>query len=139
LEGFRRAQKEVGLELMDSISLTRDGSTRLFRQGRYPVLRGTFWSLDDDEHFLSTRGSVDFYQTYPGQYVPRPLMFHAAQLEQTPRVVARELLALTKMNWNHTQFDSAYPITITAARRVGDILKYIGPDDAFEPRYSFYM
>jgi len=54
---------------MDCISLSREASARLFRQGRYPVLRGTFWSLDDNEHFLSTRGSVDFYQTYPGLYV----------------------------------------------------------------------
>jgi len=67
------------------------------------------------------------------------VVFRGAQLEQTPRIVAQELLALTKMNWNDTQFDGADPITITAARRVGDILKYIGPDDAFEPRYSFYM
>jgi hypothetical protein len=139
LKGMQRAQQEVGLEFMDCISLSREASTRLLRQGRYPVLRGAFWSLDDNEHFLSTRGSVDFYQTYPGLYIPRPLVFRGAQLEQTPRVVAQELLALTKMNWNDTQFDGADPITITAARRVGDILKYIGPDDSFEPRYSFYM
>lgn len=139
LQGLQHAQKEIGLDLMDCISVTRDTTTRLFREGRYPVLRGTFWSLDENEHFLATRGSVDFYQTYPGLYVPRPLIFRAAQLEQTPRVVGRELLALTKMNWNDTQFDGADPITITAARRVGSILKYVGPGDPFEARYSFYM
>jgi hypothetical protein len=32
------------------------------------------------------------------------------------------------MNWNGTQFDGALPITLKAARQVGDILKCV-PDD----------
>jgi hypothetical protein len=43
------------------------------------------------------------------------------------------------MNWNDSQFDGAMPITVTAAKKVGDILKYIGKDDYFAPRYSHYM
>ena len=33
--------------------------TRLFRNGVYPPLRGTFLTLDDRTHILYTRGSVD--------------------------------------------------------------------------------
>ncbi len=42
------------------------------------------------------------------------------------------------MNWNNTQFDNRNPITIRAARGVGDILKYVeeGHDQS---RYSYYM
>jgi hypothetical protein len=43
------------------------------------------------------------------------------------------------MNWNDTQLDGAMPITIRAARQVGDILKYANPDDDVPPHYSFYM
>jgi hypothetical protein len=32
------------------------------------------------------------------------------------------------MNWNNTQFDGHAPITIRAARQVGNILNYVGPD-----------
>ena len=39
-----------------------------------------------------------------------------------------DTLALTKMNWNNTQFDGHAPITIRAARQVGNILNYVGPD-----------
>lgn len=31
------------------------------------------------------------------------------------------------------------PITIRAARQVGNILKYVGPEDPVEPRYANYM
>ena len=49
-------------------------------------------------------------------------------------------MALTKMNWNNTQLDNSLPITIKAARQVGEILKYITEDGAYvEPNYCFYM
>jgi len=39
--------------------------------------------------------------------------------------VAEEVLALTKVNWNTTQFDQKLPAPIKAAREVGRILKHI--------------
>jgi hypothetical protein len=51
----------------------------------------------------------------------------------------QEILALTKMNWNNTQFDNFEPITLKAARKVGSIFKYMKPTDPFQSRYSFYM
>ena len=36
------------------------------------------------------------------------------------------------MNWNNTQFDGYWPITVRAAREVGNILKYLGYDEPLE-------
>jgi hypothetical protein len=72
-------------------------------------------------------------------YVPRPFFFRCEDIEETPRHLAAEILALTKMNWNDTQFDGAEPITVEAARRVGQILKYVPEGGRVGPRYSFYM
>jgi hypothetical protein len=82
---------------------------------------------------------VQFYATYPGLYVPKPLLMRCERVDTTPRQIGREILALTKMNWNDSQFDGSMPITVTAAKKVGDILKYIGADEYFAPRYSHYM
>lgn len=117
----------------------RPTSTRLFRIGSYPPLRGTLLSLDDRDQVLYTRGSVDFFSVYPGLHVPRPLEFSCEQTEQTPRFLAAEILGLTKMNWNNTQFDGGVPITIRAARQVGGILREVGEADPFQGRYGFYM
>jgi hypothetical protein len=57
----------------------------------------------------------------------------------THEFLAQESLALTKMNWNSTQFDGSDPITQRAAHQVGNILKYVGEDEAISSRYSFYM
>lgn len=138
-EGFQDALDKHGIDTAEFISFDSRGGTRLFRYGKYPPLRGTLLSLDNYTHVLYTRGSVDFFSTYPGMYVPRPLKFRCESVEETPKALAQEILALTKMNWNNTQFDRGEPITIRAARQVGHILKYVGKNDPLEFHYRFYM
>jgi hypothetical protein len=138
VEGCRAAIDELSIHSSDLLSL-RLSSTRLLRHGRYPPLRGTMLTLDERTHVLYTRGSVPFFGTYPGLYVPRPLSFRTYGADQSPRALAAEIVALTKMNWNNTEFDQRDPITIRAARQVGNVLKYLGRTDYVEPRYSAYM
>jgi hypothetical protein len=71
--------------------------------------------------------------------VPRALLLKCQAPGQPLRHVAEEMLALTKMNWNNTQFDNGMPITIAAARQVGEVLKYAPEGQDIAPRYSFYM
>jgi len=113
--------------------------TKLYRAGQYPPLRGTLLTLDDQEMILYTRGSVPFFETYPGKYIPNPLRVRIEAAEQTPQYLAREILALTKMNWNNTLFDGAEPVTIRASRQCSSVLRYCSEGRQIEPRYSFYM
>jgi argonaute-like protein implicated in RNA metabolism and viral defense len=73
-------------------------------------------------------------------YVPHPLDVRIIEADESPAQICREILSLTKMNWNNTQFDGRLPITLQCARRVGEVMKYLGPEDG-EPQtsYSFYM
>jgi hypothetical protein len=142
LAGFRAAAVDERIDRLDAISVSDDTTHRVFRYGAYPPLRGTLIALDEREHLLYTRGSVDFYATYPGLYVPQPLLFRCEEIEQGPQQIARELLGLSKLNWNQTQFDGSVPITVVAARKVGKILKYADAQGGGRPiaaRYSHYM
>lgn len=138
LNGFEAALKGFSIEpeQADFISITRS-FTRLYRGNRYPPLRGTFLDTGGQPYVLYTKGSVDFYTAYPGMYIPLPLGFRCDQTSETPKFIAKEILGLTKMNWNNSQFDGGEPITLRAARQVGSILKYLGP--AYEPYYRYYM
>lgn len=138
LAGFRAAAQEERVDSLDLLSLSRS-STRLFRFDYYPPLRGTFLTLDERTHVLYLRGSVDFYMTWPGLYVPRPILFRREDTEQTGSFLAQEMLALSKQNWNNTQFDGGWPITLRASDKVGAILKHLGNDTPIQARYSFYM
>lgn len=139
LQGFRQAARDKQVARLDAISISELSPIRLFRVGAYLPLRGSTLHVDERQHLVYLRGSVDFFQTYPGQYIPRPLAFRCDEVEQTPKCLAREMLALSKMNWNDTQFDGGSPITIAAARKVSGILKYAGPGDEIAHRYSHYM
>jgi len=138
IHGFTTAAKEHSIHSIDLISMS-SSTTRLFRMGIYPPLRGTVWLTKNGPHFLYTRGSVQFYSTYPGLYVPRPIQYQIELGDCTPKSAGRELLELTKMNWNSTQFDNADPITVRAARQVGSILRYVDEGSLVEHRYSYYM
>jgi len=43
------------------------------------------------------------------------------------------------MNWNNTQLDGKMPITIECAQSVGEIVKYVDPNEKPQVSYSFYM
>lgn len=138
IEGFSAATDKHQIEMAEFVSLTKSGP-KLFRAGAYPALRGTLLNLDEKTHILYTRGSVDFFSTYPGMYVPTPLKIRCESVEQTPRFIASEMLALSKMNWNNTQFDGGQPITIRASHKVGHILRYVEENDRVQSRFSYYM
>lgn len=136
--GFNEAIRELRISYVDFITLL-DGSTRLFRGGLYPPQRGTHIEISDTTHLLFTKGSIDYYQTYPGLYIPRPVEVRIFQSEESPRIICEEIMSLTKMNWNNTQVDGKYPITVECARKVGLIMKYIPDNIQPQSKYSFYM
>ncbi len=138
LRGFQAASDDHKIDVVELISLQRS-FTRLFRQGTYPPLRGTFLKLQEATGLLYLRGSVQFFQTYPGMYVPRPLELSVARAETALEQLAAEILSLSKLNWNNTQFDGGEPITVRAARRVGDILKCVPEGAHAQPSFRFYM
>lgn len=136
--GARKAIKDARIDIFDFVHVT-DSDIRLYRDGVYPPMRGTFLQTSGRSGVLYTRGGVPFFETYPGMYVPRPVSIKIAAGDQTPLAHAKEILALTKMNWNSTQFDGGMPLTLTAAHSVGNVLKHCIDNQRIEPRYSFYM
>lgn len=136
--GFNAAGDNHGVKFRDLLALTRS-NVRFFRKGAYPPLRGTHIILDEENSILYTRGSVPFYRKYPGPYVPRSLHIRYFQTDRSQLELAIEILALTKLNWNKTQFDSFYPITLGGSKRIGEIYRWC-PDPPDEPiTYAFFM
>ncbi len=138
VNGFKEAAKNLHINQIDLVSI-QQSDIHLYRQGGYPPMRGTQISLSEQFHVLYTRGSVPYYETYPGRYIPSALEIKLAYYDESPNLICDEILALTKMNWNNTQFDRKYPITIECARNVGEILKYLEPDNIMQLKYGFYM
>jgi len=138
LSGLSEAIKAMRVNSVDFVTIL-DTKVRLLREGIYPPYRGTHIELDSSNHILYTRGSVKYYRTYPGRYIPQPLEVRIVESDESPGQICKEILGLTKMNWNNTQFDGKYPITLECARKVGQIMKYVDENEKPQIRYSFYM
>jgi len=138
LDGFEQAMAELGITEFDIVTVM-ETDLRFFRNNLYPPVRGSLFTLTEDRHILYTRGSVHQYQTYPGMYIPSPLEIRIVSRVSSINTLCKEILGLTKMNWNNTQFDNKYPITIGCARRVGEIMKYLNEKDTPKESYAFYM
>lgn len=138
VSGFIAALSELDIDAYDFVYIS-SSFNRLYRANYYPPLRGTYLELDATKALLYTRGSVPFYEEYPGMYVPKSLLLKHERSWSDLKNVAAEVTALTKMNWNNTQFDNLNPITIRASRQVGSILKYTREEDRIEHLYKFFM
>jgi hypothetical protein len=137
--GFRDAAKSRSVGELDMTWVTLSEGMRLFRPGVAPPLRGTHVVLDSDASVLYTKGSVDFYSTYPGAYIPQPLGLHHQDPSRSPTALAAEVLALTKMNWNQTRLDGQLPVTLRTANQVKKILRFCDPTSIVAMRYAHYM
>ena len=136
-DGIRQAADEMQITHRDLVWLSENPHMTLVREGDYPPLRGSFVQIGRDG-LLFTRGSVPYYRTYPGMRVPRPILLRPYTLDSSLPELAEEVLALTKMNWNSTQFDQALPIPIRAARQVGRVLKHVSYGQSEQTDYRFY-
>lgn len=111
---------------------------RLIRKGNTEVERGMFASVEDEKLYLFTTGYVDWWKEYPGPHVPAPLEIGSPR--ETDMVErAKEILALTKMNWNSADGMGRHPITLSFARQVGAIMTEIDDGADIHPLYRFYM
>ncbi len=136
LKGFLEPLKNV--EQYDLVTLYSTG-IRFFRTGNYPVLRGTYCSISDQAHFIFTQGYVPYLETYPKSHVPEPIEIVDHIGDSTKKKICEEIIALSKMNWNNSDFANKLPITLSFAQKVGEILSYIPDKETPHPSYKFYM
>jgi hypothetical protein len=122
----------------DLVALQKQDSVRLITVSKYPPLRGTRFTVGELD-FLYTTGFVAELGQFHGMHVPSPLQIADHIGSDTPReTIIREILTLTKMNWNAARLGGLLPITLEFARRVSDIMKEIPPDEEPQPQAKYY-
>ena len=139
LQGFQAAADDRGVDSLELVWITGSEPAHVFRNGSAPPLRGTLLSVEEDQAALYTKGSVQFYSTYPGMYVPQPIGVRPAMTDRSLREICAEILALSKMNWNQTQLDGRLPVTLRTAHQVKSVLRFVDRNAAPATRYAHFM
>lgn len=121
------------------IRIRRQNELKLFRYGSRPVLRGTAILASARRAYLWTTGFTPRLNTYPGREVPNPITVDIVNGEADIRQVLRDLMALTKLNFNNAGFSDGLPVTLRFADLTGEILT-AGPTNVAAPLpFRFYI
>ena len=135
IEGFQKAAKGR-VPTLDYVWLSAT-SFRIVRKGLEEPWRGTLCTLND-QSYLFTVGYVPWWNEYPGMHIPAPLEIGSAN-ETNIKDRSREILTLTKMNWNSSDGISRLPITLLFARRVGELMSELSDNATPKKSYRFYI
>lgn len=120
-EGYRKACPETCK--LSAVRVKQESrGLRLFRTGKMPVMRGTFWKQSARSGYLFGVGFKPRLGTYDGAEVPVPMRIDIQHGDASIEQVAQDILALTKLNYNACRLGENEPVTIRFSEAVGEIL-----------------
>ncbi len=119
-EGFSSAAS--GKATVVGIKIRSDGTFKIYRDYSYCVPRGTVLQVTDTQGYLWTRGFIPRLQTQMGLEVPNPLSIEITRGNVDFETVCKDVLALTKLNYNACIFADGLPVTLRFANSIGEVL-----------------
>ena len=115
----------------------------------YPIDRGTFLPLTQNECLLWTQGSVDgvnversnqpVFKEAPLFPLPNPIMLRRFSGDGGWHDTCSSLLSLTKVDWNNNTLYKTLPVTLGYSKTFADVVKQAPDivDDVYD--YRFFM
>jgi len=137
-EGYRSACPP-GIKLVGIRVRQERNSLKLFREGNMPVLRGTFWKTHDRSGYLWASGYKPRLGTYDGAEIPLPVRIDIQHGESDIELVAKDILSLTKLNYNACRLGESEPVTIRFSDAVGEILVSNPSVTHRNPKFKYYI
>ncbi len=141
IEGFYNAINAI--ELVDFLHIKEFCNFNALTSTDYPIARGSvFERRSSGKNIFNpyTTGYIPCLDTYPGSMVPKPIEVIVERADSDIRTLARDIMNLTKLDWNSTDFCKRLPVTISVSRKVGKIMGELRGRDIEPPTaYSNYM
>jgi hypothetical protein len=116
MEAASNKSKIYGIRIRD------DRTFKLYRDFSYCIPRGTAFLIDENKAFLWTKGYIPRLQTQLGLETPNPLSVEITRGSKDIRLVSKDIMALTKLNYNTCIFADGLPVTLKFAESVGEVL-----------------
>ena len=123
----------VGVRIRDELGF------KLYTKGKQAVLRGMALIFNEKRALLWTKGYTPRLKTYAGKEVPLPIAITITRGSADIEVVLKDILALTKLNYNACIHGDGEPVTLKFADAIGEVLT-AGPVDDVPPLpFRFYI
>lgn len=115
-------QVAKGKSKLIGVRIRGDSNFKLYRIGTYAVPRGTALILNKRKAYLWTRGYIPRLQTQTGLETPNPIFIEVTRGVADIEQVCKDILALTKLNYNSCIYGDGLPVTLRFADSIGEIL-----------------
>ena len=105
------------------VTIKRSEPLKLYRENsEYPILRGMAYIVNYKIAYLWTIGYVPHIQTALSTEVPNPLFIEVNKGNASIEQVLKDIMALTKLNYNACIYGDGVPVTLRFADSIGEIL-----------------
>lgn len=118
-EGVSEKTNVVAIRIRD------ERQFKLYSSNNNPLIRGMYFQINPWKGYLWTKGFVPRLGTYQGREVPNPLSIEISYGNANLQQVMKDILGLTKVNFNRCDFADGEPVTLRFADQVGEILTAI--------------
>lgn len=133
-DGFKEVFREIPVVEFVNIMPT---SFRLLRVGNYPPKRGTLCQAGHRNYFFTT-GFMPEIGTYPGPHIPSPVLIEISRGSDIYNT-CKEILGLTRMNWNTAGITSGQPVTFFFSRNIGGIISELKDYSTIPTEFKYFM
>lgn len=122
------------------ITITKTKPLKLYRtEGAYPIMRGNAFTVNEKSAFLWTVGFVPKTQSALSMEVPNPIFIEINKGEADIKQVLKDILALTKLNYNACIYADGEPVTLRFADKIGEILTASNEIHAPPLAFKYYI
>ncbi len=140
IEAHGNATKLFGILIKERPSIplkvfrdTEDG------KNNYGVLRGTAMILNEKEAYLFTKGFIPRLGTSNCLELPNPLYVKVTRGEKDIEIVLKDIMSLTKLNYNSCIYGDGKPVTLRFSDDIGDILTATDNIKGTKQQFKYYI
>lgn len=119
-EGFSEAAE--GKSRIVGVRIRELNGFKLFRGESYCIPRGMMMIRDEMKAYLWTKGFIPRFKSQLGLEVPSPLDISIVRGEANIETICRDILSLSKLNYNTCNYGDGLPVTLKFADSIGEIL-----------------
>ena len=143
--GFTKAVESFGTEInLVGVTINENDGFRLFKDNRsskfkYGIMRGLALLVDDRNAYLWTKGFIPRTETANHLEVARPLRINVSRGVCSIDTVLRDILCLTKLNYNACIYGDGLPVTLRFSDKIGNILTALKDVNWPARQFKYYI